>query len=251
MTRLLLATALSLLLAPLAPAQVNIEALRAAELEQGWSLAGSAGVEFRAGNTDLLSVEIGSRLNYVAGPHHAFIVGRLNLQSINDVEQVNEHLVHVRYNRTLKTWLIGEAFVQTEHNEQQLLDRRYLVGVGARFMALDNETATVALGVTPMVEYERLDFETDTDEDFIVRVSTYASTRVRVAERVNLFNVVYLQPQVGELDDLRILDEATLAIGITEAVSLNVALRLRYDSEPPETVDGLDVAVRNALVIRL
>jgi len=79
------------------------------------------------------------------------------------------------------------------------------------------------------------------------RISTYLAVTVGAGERVSLNNTVYVQPRIGEPDDVRVLEEAGLKVGLVGALSLKVALTVRYDGEPPAGVKDLDTAVTNRL----
>jgi len=61
-------------------------------------------------------------------------------------------------------------------------------------------------------------------------------------------NTVYVQPRLGEPDDLRVLEEAALKVGVAGPVSLKVSVTVRYDGAPPVGVKPLDTDLSNRLV---
>ena len=117
---------------------------------------------------------------------------------------------------------------------------------------VDTKTLKVFQGTTPMYEYETL-----TDDDAgrspattsTVRWSNYVNARLRITESVQFAGTVYVQPRVDEVDDVRVLHQAALGVDVTKYVRLTAELDLRYDSRPPDTVESLDLALRNGLKV--
>ncbi|NNE48441.1 MAG: DUF481 domain-containing protein [Rhodothermales bacterium] len=66
-----------------------------------------------------------------------------------------------------------------------------------------------------------------------------------------LSSTVYAQPRVDRFSDVRLLHDAAFEVGITEAVSLRVALRQRFDNGPPDNLEKHDLFVENGIRVRL
>ena len=62
-----------------------------------------------------------------------------------------------------------------------------------------------------------------------------------------MVNTVYAQPRLTDFADYRILDEAELIVEITDILSLVAGLYLRFDNQPVEGVEKLDVTMENKL----
>ena len=103
-----------------------------------------------------------------------------------------------------------------------------------------------------MYEYENLDGSRIVEHPATVstaRWSNYVHVRLRISDTTYLINTAYVQPVIGDVADYRVLDEASLGVKITKHVLLRTAFVLSYDSEPPDNVEGLDLALRNGLEV--
>ena len=83
----------------------------------------------------------------------------------------------------------------------------------------------------------------------VARWSNYLNVRLDLSETVTFNHTVYVQPRLDDFDDVRVLNEAALALDITEHVTFRTTFNLRYDSRPPDEIEALDVAVRNGLAV--
>lgn len=245
--RLLAAVALAALIVLPATAQINTERLRK-EAEPGLNLTLDLGGGFASGNTDFLQLNLGGRLDYVREDDSAFLVSNYRFYEVDEVVDISNAFAHLRYNRPLVPRLVAEAFGQVERNDQTLLERRYLVGGGLRYEVFDRETVAVAVGTTPMFEYERLTPATMEEPTHYARLSNYASLRVEVSETAEAFGVVYIQPRFSEFDDYRLLHESRLDVQLTEHFKVRVRAATRHDSQPPIGVEATDVSIVTGLV---
>ena len=239
---------LAVLLATPSFAQINTERLRK-QIDPGVYLQLDASGGFASGNTDYVQIGVGSRVDLVrGGGDSAFGVARYTLFVVDDVEDVSNAFAHVRYNRPLVKSVVGEAFAQVERNAQTLLGERVLLGGGVRFELLERESIGLAVGTTPMFEYESLQPAAMEDDSYALRLSNYASVRVDVSETAEAFGVVYVQPRAGTWDDLRVLHESRLDLRMTKAIKVRLRAALRYDSQPPIGVEDTDLMVTTGFV---
>ena len=242
---------LLVLLAVSASAQVNTERMRRALAEDAAALSLDASAAFATGNTEFLQVGLGGRADVRAGDHLAFLVGRLDLAQTDDRAFVDQSFAHLRYNRAVAPRLVAEAFTQVQRNRQERLQTRTLVGVGLRYELLQADSLGLAVGVTPMFEYEVLDGDLGTQQDGVGRVSTYLSGRLTLASGTALSAVTYVQPRLDAPSDHRVLSQLALEVGLTRAVRLRVRADLRHDSRPPPDVEKTDLRLENGLVLVL
>ncbi len=213
---------------------------------QAFSLDASAA--FASGNSNYAILGFGGRLDIQRGPHVAFVVGEANLSRTGGASFLDRQFAHARYNREVLPWLVAEAFTQVERNQQQRLQRRTLAGAGLRAVILEDDSLGVAVGITPMLEIEVLDDALQSEPERI-RLSTYVSGRLAISPTTALRATVYAQPRANAFDDVRVLSQATLSIGITRYVRLRVQTNLRYDSRPPLDVKPTDFSITNGLVL--
>jgi hypothetical protein len=248
--RLLLALPALLLAAPLS-AQVNTEDMRRAQRSDGVGFEFDATGAYATGNTNYLLIGLGSRVDVALGADEAFVVGRFQLSEADGTIYRNQAFAHARYNNQISPLVIGEVFVQAEQNRQQLLEQRYLLGSGVRLQFVRSETAGLALGLTPMFEYEQLSLDPRPDAETYFRVSSYLSARLKVSDAASLSAVGYVQPRMDDFEDLRVLGQSALDLKLTRHVSVAVRANLRYDSRPPDTIRGTDFSIENGLTLRV
>lgn len=208
-----------------------------------------ASLAYASGNTNFLLAGLGGRIDVIQDAFESFVVGRTSISEADDVVFLNQSFAHLRFTRDLGGAVAVEAFAQAEQNAQRLLQERFLGGAGLRLSVLDQQTARLALGITPMAEFERL--SVDEPDETLVRLSQYLAARFQISEWTRVSNIVYFQPAVGEWDDFRVLNDFTLDVELTPGVTVRTAAHLRFDSEPPRDVADTDFEIRNGLVIAL
>ncbi len=242
---------LLVLAASAAHAQVNTERLRRAVEADGVTVSVDASAAFATGNTEYLRLGLGGRTDVRAGDDMAFVVGRFDLSRADGRSFLDRSFLHGRYTHALAPRAYLETFAQIERNRQQRLVSRTLFGIGGRYELIDRDSLGLALGVTPMFEYEELDDELGEAPSGVVRVSSYASARWTLSEATAISTTTYVQPSVQAPSDLRVLHQTALSVGITRSVRLRVQANVRYDSRPPDGVERTDVSIENGLVLAL
>jgi len=239
------------LLPAVAYGQVNTERMRATEIQGVRTTLGGT-VALQSGNVELFEIGTTARVDVRQGRHYAFLAGELRYGTKGETTFRDRTFGHLRYAYRLRPWLETEGFTQLERDGFARLQLRTLAGGGLRVRYVDTETVSVFQGTTPMYEYENLE-----DRGLVVhpatvstvRWSNYLNVRLRVAEAVHLNGTVYVQPRLDDVDDVRVLHQATLGVELTDHVRLSVEFDLRYDGRPPDDVEALDLALRNGLQV--
>ncbi len=237
--------------APSAFSQINTEKLRSFDVD-GFATTLGGDVSLESGNADLFEISVRSRVDARQGRHYSFLTGEVRYGEEDGQPFRDRAFAHLRYTYRLLPWLVTETFTQVQEDGFKLLQLRFLYGLGARFRYIDTERVKIFQGTTPMYEYENLDGSRVVEHPgtvSTVRWSNYVNVRLRISDTTYLINTVYVQPVVGDVEDYRVLDEASLGVKITKHVLLRVAFVLNYDSDPPDNVEGLDIALRNGLEV--
>ena len=61
-------------------------------------------------------------------------------------------------------------------------------------------------------------------------------------------STTYIQPSLSDFTgDVRVLENMRIAASVTENWDLTVTFDLRYDSGPPDGIEGLDTRLRTGL----
>ncbi|HMB93478.1 MAG TPA: DUF481 domain-containing protein [Rhodothermales bacterium] len=239
------------LFAQQATAQVNIERQRDLEVE-GLAVSVESDIALLSGNSDVFDLGLGGRIDYRGESFHTFFLSSVRYGESNGKEYRNRAFGHLRFNYDLTPRLVGELFGQIEHDVFTLLQLRLLGGVGVRLRHVRNEQIGLYQGTALMYEFEDIDDEksgSHPGETKEVRWSNYVNLRITLSEQISFRNTVYVQPALGDFDDVRVLDEAALVVALTKHLAFKTAFNLRYDSDPPGSIDPLDLAVRNGLTV--
>ena len=234
---------------PPAAAQVNIEQRRKKLDRNGLA----AGVELyftlNQGNTDAVKFDNSGSLVFRANRHLTFLLARFSMGEKSGARFINKGMGHLRYNYMLSPAFFWEIFTQSEYNEFILLNFRGLVGTGARFILAGNDNINAVCGLAVMGEYEELD---DDAPKMVIsrltRASSYISVIISLSDAVDFGNIIYIQPSLQDIEDIRILNDANLICRITNRFSFKTSLSLRFDNQPPDNVKKHDLEVNNGLV---
>ncbi len=255
--RLLLLFGLALAHAAPLLAQVNIETLRSVD-KDGLALSFSTDVMFRSGNSNFAEVGMATRLDYRHTKHYTFVTGSLRYGEQGGSAFRDRSFLHLRYNYDLSSQLVWEAFTQIERDRFTLLKSRALGGTGLRLRLrlLADSTSRVQVfpGTSLMLEHEVLDRDKVAEHPATVtapRWSSYVNIRLKLTDTVSLIQTLYVQPRLDAFADIRLLNDAALAISLTKRVTLTTTFNLRYDARPPDNIESLDIFLRNGVSVRL
>ncbi|GAB5534387.1 MAG: hypothetical protein Rubg2KO_06360 [Rubricoccaceae bacterium] len=248
--RFLLPIFVGVLMSTPASSQINTERMRTSMDSTGVKIELDASVAYASGNTNFLLAGVGGRIDVVQDGFESFLVGRASFSEADDVVFLRQSFAHLRFTRELGGPFAAEAFVQAEQNAQRLLQERFLGGAGIRITFVDSDAARLAIGITPMAEFERLSDQLEPDQT-LTRLSQYLAARFQISEWTSVSNILYFQPAISSWDDIRVLNDFALDIELTPGVMVRTAANFRYDSLPPADVAERDFEIRNGLVVRL
>lgn len=236
-----------------ATAQVNVESLRK-DLRDKPAMASVEGsFTGRAGNVQ--SVVVGGAAMGAArvGRNGFFGSTQADYTRFGSETRVSKSFVHLRYHYELLRWLYPEAFAQSQHDKFQKLQLRQLFGVGPRFVVADEKDLRVALGVSYMFEYERINVPLGAPDDRATtaqRSSNYVTATWQPDSRVRMTGTAYVQPRWDDFGDVRVLLEGAVTTEIFKRLSVKVLFTVRHDSRPPTDVKTTDAEVKNAFVLQ-
>lgn len=250
-------------LAVVAPAlgQVNADGLRLQPLRPGWSANLEASVAVTRGNVELFDVGGGGRVQWQSlrpAPADApFLAQRVFLTVSGRYADragtafVSQSYAHLRWTAMWHPRVGTELFAQDQSNQFQRLQARVVTGGGLRFVLVQTRPLMAWAGAGLMLEYNRLivaEGRDDPPETWEPRAATHFVVRVALLDgRLFLQDALYVQPRLGALSDVRLLDELEVLAKASEMVSLGVTATLLYDSAPPSAVAATDGRVFSVL----
>ena len=236
-------------------AQVNTEAMRKTDLEQGAQGSASLSIGYQSGNTEVMTLKTGLRADHIQGNYHTFLIGNFKRGEENEELYTNKGFLHLRGIQSRSRHLRLEAFAQWEYDEFILLQERKLLGGGIRWAPLQrnvgflsNPDVNVYVGIGMMWEYEEIDLPGDVDTR-LLRSTNYVSGNWTINEVMSCYVIGYYQVDTYNSCDYRILSDAGISFGITKALSFNMDMNFRYDHEPPGDVEKHDLEITNGVVL--
>lgn len=236
--------ALVIMLFAAAHGQVNTEKMRMG-LEQS-GVAGNFKLSYSvvAGNSELTKIDISPNFIWKLQKHQFFTLNNLSRVYSDDGTIINKAFSHLRYNYETTPVYIYEFFLQAQYNRSQKLDHRFLIGAGMRIVPVETERFLWAIALTLMHEEEKISSGEVTKTP---RNSDYVYLKYQPFDRIFIENTIYVQPALDDFENVRVLDEAQVTIGITETFALTTEVNYFYDSQPPEGVKDYDLEIKNGV----
>ncbi|MFC1747893.1 YdiY family protein [Pseudomonadota bacterium] len=233
---------------------VNVENMRVGPEQPGISGNIDLSVSGKRGNTDKDEYGFDARVQRNEGAVTNFVVVAYDYGEASKIKNSDKSFIHGRHVEKLNSDLAWEAFAQMEENEFARLSFRGLLGGGLRF-ALAEEENRIALYIGAGAFYSRETLEaraglTDHGSDNFGRANFYVSYKHKINEQLNLLSTTYYQPRLGHSGDVRALEQAALAVKMTDKLSLKISLDIAHDSRPPQSVKKTDTAYKTSLSYR-
>jgi hypothetical protein len=241
---------LLLLAAPL-PLQgqtiLNTERFQLAEVD-GFHFSGDVSADLQRGNSRILDVRTSGIVGVLDGRHWPRMIFGGRYLSRRDDSLLDEQFVQLRYSYILSPDSRTFHFVQAQKNETLLLRSRWLLGSGVRKTFVRSGGVRLSAGTGLMGEWERLDSRALGPDDErrlrALRMANLAVASLDLDSGARILNILYLQPDVTDLGDLRILNELALLVPITHWIRATAALEWRRDTRPPSTLRRDDIRLR-------
>ena len=231
---------------------LNVERLQPQDvLGFHWGVEGEFGLE--AGNNERLELNSGLVLGH-RWPTGHWLRGFAGIDYTDEEgeETESDRYLHLRYNHQLTSRLRSFHFVQLQSNRTGLLRERRLLGSGLRVRLLDR-TATLDFGTGAMYETEELDpvriLGGHPPDSEVWRMANLIVYTRPLVERVRLIGVGYVQPDLADFEDLRVLGDASIIISLTDALDLTLRNEWRYDSRPPAGRELHDLRITTGFTV--
>ncbi len=234
-----------------ASAIVNIEDMRVGVPKSGYSGNLDLGISGKNGNSDKSEVAIDSRLQNHRDKTTDFVIFSYDYGESSNQRNANSTFLHGRHVMQLRQNSAWEAFVQAEQNEFTRLSLRALAGGGLRFTLKEaQDWIGIYAGIGAFYVRETLEQQpglTDHGSDNFARASFYISYKHQLNSQVSLASTTYYQPRLDDGEDYRALEQATLAVKMSDSLALKLSLDISHDSKPPQTVDNTDISYMTAI----
>ncbi|MDT8385278.1 MAG: DUF481 domain-containing protein [Gammaproteobacteria bacterium] len=234
-----------------ANAIVNVEAMRVGPPADGLSGHLDLSLNGNSGNTDKQAIGLDARLQWQQDRMTDFMVLSYDYAESSSVRDTNKTFVHARHVVQFRPRRAWETFAQMEENEFARLAFRGLLGGGLRFTLAERaERLGLYLGAGAFWSRETLEQQpeyTDHGSDSFVRANLYLVYKHVLNSQLSLVSTTYYQPRLSDGSDFRALEQAGLAVKMSENLSLKLSLDIAHDSRPPQSIDNTDISYNTSL----
>lgn len=230
---------------------LNVEDLRVGRPVTGVSGNVDLSISGKSGNSDTRALALDSRVQKRLGKVTDFAILSYDYGEAANVSSANAALLHGRHVVQYGPRRAWEAFAQVERDEFTRLSFRGLLGAGLRFTLLEEEgRLSLHLGAGGFISRETLSKRTgltDDGTDNYARGNFYLAYKQQLNPQVTIVSTTYYQPRVDDIGDFRALEQAALAVKMSEQLAVRLSLNISHDSRPPQTVKKTDVSYITSL----
>ena len=249
--QLIISTLLILLYLPPCTAIVNMENLHLGNSQADFLGQFKISASGASGNTRKSLASIGTSLQWQAEKHAEFLIFDYTYSENEGQTNTNKGFLHARQQLHYQNQHSWEIFSQVQHNEFTRLLLRSLFGTGNR-MRLSNtsDQKIVYLGTGLFYENEKLEESTNTSDDIrstTWRANLYLIFKQQLNDTLSFQNSTYYQPDIGELNDYRFINNASLKIKLDKNFKFELILDVSHDARPPQNVEKTDINYRTGL----
>ncbi len=225
---------------------VNAEDTTLLTDEEGLAGKFALSVNGDRGNVATNGAEISSLLRLNHGKDSEILALNYKQGQSRGVRNANKSYLHLRHRHALnETWAL-EGFGQTQQDEFANLKLRTLLGGGMRW-SQKRETWRFHLGLGTFYEYEELRKSKGNPKSYLWRANTYMTADYLLNNQVKLHETIYFQPAWNAIDDLRVLNDVSLKVSLTDSLALSLTLEVTYDSRPPVGTVKTNVSYQTGL----
>jgi len=183
------------------------------------------------GNVATNGIEVGSLLRLIHGKDTEILALNYKQAQSRGKRNTNKSYLHIRHRHALNEVWALEGFGQMQQDEFANLKLRTLLGGGVRW-SQTHQAWSVHLGLGTFYEHEKLRKSAGNVRSYLWRASTYMTADYLLSEQTKLHETVYVQPAWNSMADVRVLNDTSVTIVLSEHLALNLSLEVSYDSRP-------------------
>ena len=223
---------------------INVENQRFSTNKEGFVGTFDLGLNLIKNTAQILQFNNNVHLQYSKENHTYLLLNDISfVQKEGEEDWLNKGYQHFRYIYQNKK-LGFEGFIQHQYDKAQKIQFRMLMGAGARWQLVKNDSLQFAMGFSTMNEYEN---PVDADPFVQIRLSYYLSCAFQVNENISLSTTNYYQPLLTNWRDYRMSSQTTLKLALNKQFEFKIAGNITFDSQPAEAVPLLNYHVINGV----
>lgn len=224
---------------------LNTERFQLSEVE-GFHVSADFSVNGQRGNSDVLNVSSSGIVGTRTGPHWIRFIFGGRFLSNEERSILDSQFGQVRYSYIVTDRTRSFHFVQAQKNESLRLRSRWLVGSGVRHTVFEGDHASLSVGAGLMGEWERLNADAVGPDESrrrdALRMANQAVYSYDLNSGARVLNILYLQPEVGDWSNLRILNDLGLLVPISSWLRVTLSAEWRRDTRPPSELERDDLS---------
>ncbi len=221
----------------------------------GPHLSADVALSLKRGNAEVLDLSSSGMLGTLVGRHWPRLIFGGRYLSDEEDSILDDQFVQLRYSYVLSPDTRTFHFVQIQKNQTLLLRSRWLFGGGIRKTVFETSRVSVSLGTGLMGEWERLDTDRlgadDSSHGNAVRAANLAVLSWSAPTGARILNILYVQPDLQKLGDLRILNDLGVSLPLSEVLSATISLEWRRDTRPPTALSRDDVTLTAGFALEI
>jgi len=223
---------------------INVENKRFSTDKDGFLGTFDLGLNLIKNTAQILQFNNNVHFQYIKENNTYLLLNDISfVQKEGEEDWLNKGYQHVRYIYQNKK-LGFESFIQHQYDKAQKIHFRLLMGVGARWQLVKNDSLQFAMGFSTMNEYEN---PVDADPLVQIRLSNYLSFAFQINENISLSTTNYYQPLLTTWSDYRMSSQTALKLALNKQFVFKIAGNVTYDSQPAEAVPLLNYHVVNGV----
>jgi len=237
--------ALSVAVSYNASAVTNLEFLRADSTGKEFFSAVELNVAGESGNYESENLHGSVVFAWDEGSGHFMTVfDHLWRRDEGDIEK-NQSFFHIRYTKELsnKSGDNIEFFIQGQQDKFSNLESRIVGGIGYR-KSLHNKlnNRKNAFGIGAFYESEKGGEGHSYHDEDVWRLNAYWHHKQPLLANTYVDNVLYIQPSLSDVENIRIHDELRLTTELSANASLGLNITYSYNSNPIGDIKNYNVS---------
>ncbi len=228
------------------------------ELTQGVKGNVSLGFSFSYHNAaDNLSIHPAATLVFRRGIHAVYLTTKSHIEynELAGSHDLEETCLHVfggaGYRLSVLEPFHCEILSKITHNDYQALTARVTTGVVPR-IAFRWDSGLIGVGTGYALEWQDVHDSHKSDEKSWNH-RWYSSIELihSIAENLKYTQLASINPSFTDFGNLHVQAETSIAVSVTDHLTLSPSLSFHYDNEPPTNVDNLDMLSEISVSLQL
>jgi putative salt-induced outer membrane protein YdiY len=226
---------------------LNIEKLRS-DANNGFNSNLNLNLSGQKGNSNTSIINLKTLSSYYQSINQYLLITDYSYGESEGLTSVHRGSAHLRYSYANNVFFTKEVFTQSEFDKFRDLDFRQLFGLGLRTSLKKVTESKLYLGYGFFYEFEK--YSTSADEKRI-RFNSYLSYYNDIADNINISFILYVQPEVGDFSDTRVIFSPIVKSQINKKISMSSSIDYRLDTKPVNNNKKYDLSYNMGLIYNL